>query len=119
MKQQRPMRLRSLLMLSAASFGLAGCYGDPFQNPGDWSMTGAPRENLAQQTAQKSDLLYGRSEPLSNGVAASAAVEKSEGGPAGNAAGLQAAPPSLSTTGFSGTSSSGSGNDSGSASSGN
>ena len=116
MKQQRPLRLRNLLMVSAASFGLTGCYGDPFQNPGDWAMTGAPRENLAQQTAQKSDLLYGRSEPLSNGVAASAAVEKSEGGPAGNAAGLQAPPPSLSTTGFSGISSSGTSGDSSSGS---
>ena len=110
------MRLRNLLMVSAASFGLAGCYGDPFQNPADWSMTGAPRENLAQQAAQKSDLLYGRSEPLANGVVASAAVEKSEGGPAGTAAGLQAPPPALSTTGFSGTGSSGSSSGSGSGS---
>lgn len=94
-----PTRLRVALMLSTASLALTGCYGDPYQNPADWAATGAARENIAQQTADKSDLIQGKSDDLSNGVAAAAGVDKALGGAAGTAAGLQTAPPELSKTG--------------------
>ncbi len=68
---------------------LSGCTGafDPFQRPGNWSATGAANETIAQQAADKSDLLYGKSEPGSNGVAAVAGVEKAMTD--GKATGLQ------------------------------
>lgn len=68
---------------------LSGCTGafDPFQRPGNWSATGASNETIAQQVADKSDLLYGKSEPGSNGVAAVAGVEKAMTN--GTATGLQ------------------------------
>lgn len=68
---------------------LSGCAGafDPFQRPGNWSATNASNETIAQQAADKSDLLYGKSEPGSNGVAAVAGVEKAMTN--GTGAGLQ------------------------------
>ncbi len=92
------MRARALLVLAVAGLPLAGCYTNPYRNPGDWIATGASRENLAQQAAYKSDLIEGRGDTYSSGVAASAAVDKALGGAAGNASGLQTAPPSLVTT---------------------
>jgi hypothetical protein len=69
---------------------LSGCVLDPFQRPGTWSMTGASREDIAQQAANPADLISGRSEPSSNGVAAVAGVDKALGANgAGTAAGLQ------------------------------
>jgi hypothetical protein len=73
--------------------GLAGCYADPYANPGDWSMTGATRKNVAIQAATPSQLIAGQPGGSSNGVAASAAIDKALGGAAGTAAGLQTAPP--------------------------
>jgi hypothetical protein len=85
------MRMRSALFLSfcVMVLTLSGCTGafDPFQRPGNWSATGATRKATAQQVANKSDLLYGRSEPGSNGVAAVAGVEKAM--TSGTASGLQ------------------------------
>jgi hypothetical protein len=78
--------------------GLTGCYPDPFQNPADWQMTGAAREDTAQQVVNKDDLLAGRSEPGSQGVAAAAGVDVAIGGAAGSAAGLQKAPKEISFT---------------------
>jgi len=86
--------MRQLGFAAAAilCLGLAGCYAEPFQNPGDWAPTGAAREDLAIQAANKDDLLAGRSEPGSQGVAAAAGVDAATGGTAGNAAGLQKPP---------------------------
>jgi type IV pilus biogenesis protein CpaD/CtpE len=78
-----------LFVLLFSSLGLTGCYLDPYQNPNDWSMTGATGKNIAAQAANPSDLISGKSNPYSNGVAASAAVDKALGGAAGTAAGLQ------------------------------
>ncbi len=94
-----PLRWRAVLMVSAASIALGGCYGDPYQNPGDWSANGVARENIAQQAADKSDLLAGQGDGLSSGVAAAAGVNKALGGAAGTAAGLQTVPPALSENG--------------------
>ncbi len=53
-------------------------------------MTGASREDLAQQVANPADLISGRSEPYSNGVAAVAGINKALGANgADTAAGLQ------------------------------
>lgn len=86
------MRVWVALQLVAMTFALAGCYADPFQNPGNWSMTGASRKNIAVQTATPSQLISGQQADGSNGVAASAAIDKALGGPAGTAAGLQTPP---------------------------
>ena len=87
-----------IILACAACLVLSGCYADPFNNPADWSATGATRENLAQQTADKSDLIQGKSDPYSSGVPASAAIDKALGGSAGNASGLQTPPPSIVTS---------------------
>lgn len=73
-----------LLMLS-----LTGCQGafNPFDRPGNWSETGAANETIAQQAAQKSDLISGQSEPGVNGVVAVGGVEKATSG--GTATGIQ------------------------------
>lgn len=83
------MRPALLLTCCFMVFSLAGCEGalDPFQRPGNWSATGASNKNIAAQAAYKSDLINGRSEPGSNGVAAVAGVEKAMSG--GTASGLQ------------------------------
>ena len=85
--------MRSALFFSfcVVVLTLSGCTGafDPFKRPGNWSETGAANEALAQQAAYKSDLLQGRSEPGSNGIAAVAGVEKAMSG--GTASGLQTA----------------------------
>ncbi len=77
---------------------LTGCYAEPFQNPGDWAPTGAAKEDLAMQAADKDDLLAGRSEPGSQGVAATAGVDSAIGGASGSAAGLQKPPKDISFT---------------------
>jgi len=83
--------MRSALFFSfcVVLLTLTGCQGafNPFNRPGNWSATGAPNEALAQQVANKSDLLQGQSEPGSNGIAAVAGVEKAMTG--GTATGLQ------------------------------
>jgi hypothetical protein len=78
--------------------GLTGCYGERFDNPGDWSMTGAAREDAAVQIANKDDLLAGRSQPGSQGVVAAAGVDVAIGGSAGTAAGLQKPPKDITFT---------------------
>lgn len=93
MKNSRIQPRFSSLLLLVLCMALSGCYLDPYQNPNDWSMTGASRKNIAAQAAYPSDLIQGQSEPESNGVAASAAIDKALGGPAGTAAGLQTPPP--------------------------
>lgn len=95
------MQNSALLTLCLAAMLLTGCTGafEPFQRPGNWSMTGAARENTAQQVANPSDLFNGQSATNSNGVAASAAVDKALGGSTGNAAGLEATPQPIVQTG--------------------
>jgi hypothetical protein len=95
------MRFWTVLQLLALSVSLSGCYLDPFQNPGNWSMTGASRKNIAVQVATPSQLISGQKDSGSNGVAASAAIDKALGGAAGTAAGLQTPPttPTLNITG--------------------
>ncbi len=88
------MRVSAYFSLCLVALLLAGCAGalDPYQRPGNWSMTGAARENTAQQVANPSDLFNGQSAPTSSGVAASGAIDKALGGSAGTAAGLEATP---------------------------
>ena len=86
------MRLMVFFGFCVTLLTLTGCVGafDPFQRPGNWAETGAANETIAQQVANPSDLISGRSDPLTNGVAASAAVDKALGANgAGTAAGLQ------------------------------
>jgi type IV pilus biogenesis protein CpaD/CtpE len=93
------MRTPALFLLAIIGLALTGCEGalDPFQRPGNWAMTGAARQNLAVQTATPADLLSGQSSATSNGVAASAGIDKALGA-SDNAAGLQTAPPALNAT---------------------
>lgn len=72
------MRSSLLLLSSVALLALAGCQGafDPFNRPGNWSETGASNETIAQQVANKSDLISGQSEPGSNGIIAVGGIEK-------------------------------------------
>ncbi len=79
-------------LCAAAMLALSGCAGafDPFQRPGNWAETGAANETIAQQAANPADLISGQGESTSNGVAASAAIDKAMGANgAGTAAGLQ------------------------------
>ena len=84
--------MRSLAFFSfcVMLLSLSGCVSDPYQRAGTWSATGASQEDLAQQVADPADLIRGKSEPYSNGVAAAAGVNKALGANgAGTAAGLQ------------------------------
>ena len=84
--------MRSLAFFSfcVMLLSLSGCVSDPYQRAGTWSATGASREDIAQQVADPADLISGKSEPYSNGVAAAAGVDKALGSNgAGTAAGLQ------------------------------
>jgi len=80
--------------LISASTGLlllafSGCASpfDPYGRPGNWVNTGATNADLAQQIANPADLIKGQSEPSSNGIAATAGLDKALSG--GSAAGLQ------------------------------
>ena len=68
------MRLMVFFGFCVTLLTLTGCVGafDPFQRPGNWAATGASNETIAQQVANPSDLISGQSDPLTNGVAASA-----------------------------------------------
>ena len=83
--------MRSVLFFSlcVGILSLSGCAGafDPFQRPGNWALTGASNETIAQQAANKGDLIQGQSEPGTSGVIAVAGVEKAL--TAGTASGLQ------------------------------
>lgn len=83
------MRLVLFFGTCLGILSLSGCAGafDPFQRPGTWAMTGASNETIAQQAANKSDLIQGRSQSGTNGIAAVAGVEKAMSG--GTASGLQ------------------------------
>ncbi|OYV37127.1 MAG: hypothetical protein B7Z80_13710 [Rhodospirillales bacterium 20-64-7] len=88
------LRTTFILGLVGCAAGLSGCAGalDPYQRPGNWSQTGAVNEDLARQVAYPSDLIRGHGEAQSNGVAATAAIEKGLGANgAGTATGLQTA----------------------------
>jgi hypothetical protein len=93
-------RLRSAVFFSLCLgiLSLSGCAGafDPFQRPGTWSQTGAANENIAQQVANKGDLIQGQSEPGSNGIAAVAGIQKAMTN--GTATGLQTAAQPQSST---------------------
>ncbi|MDE2319774.1 MAG: hypothetical protein KGK02_08760 [Rhodospirillales bacterium] len=88
------------ILSCAVVLSLAGCQGafNPFDRPGDWSETGASNETIAQQAAQKSDLISGQSEPGVNGVIAVGGVEKATSG--GTASGIQTtiSPTSVATS---------------------
>jgi len=86
------MRHLGFAAVAVLCLALTGCYSEPFQNPGDWAETGAANEDLALQAANKDDLLSGRSQPGSQGVAAAAGVDEAIGGSAGTATGLQKPP---------------------------
>jgi hypothetical protein len=92
------MRHLGFAAVAVLCIGLTGCYAEPFQNPGDWAPTGAAKEDLAMQAADKDDLLAGRSEPGSQGVAATAGVDAAIGGTSGSATGLQKPPKDISFT---------------------
>ncbi|WP_297493495.1 hypothetical protein [Acidocella sp.] len=80
------MRSVMFFCVCAGVLSLSGCAGafDPFQRPGDWSQTGAANETIAQQAANKGDLISGQSEATSGDIAATA-VEKIRGSGPGNA----------------------------------
>lgn len=63
-------------MVLILCLGLTSCYLDPYANPRNWSMTGAVHRNIAVQADYPSDLISGRSDPTSDGVAATAAIDK-------------------------------------------
>lgn len=107
MKGPAPMRATVFFVLCVMVLGLTGCVGafDPFQRPGDWAATGASGKNVALQVANPGDLISGQSEATSNGVAASAAIDKALGANgAGTAAGLQTVttPQSIAVSGSGG-----------------
>ena len=83
--------MRSVLFfgLCVGILSLSGCAGafDPFQRPGNWVATGASNETIAQQAANKGDLIQGQSEPGTTGVIAVGGIEKAMSG--GTAAGLE------------------------------
>jgi len=83
--------MRSILFsgLCLGVLSLSGCAGafDPFQRSGNWVATGASNETIAQQAANKSDLISGQSEQGSNGIVAVAGVEKAMAN--GTGSGLQ------------------------------
>jgi len=83
------MRSLAFFCLCAGIFSLSGCAGafDPFARPGTWSATGASREIIAQQAANKADLIQGQSQPGTNGIVAVAGIQKAMTN--GTAAGLQ------------------------------
>jgi len=87
------MSMRSVLFFAVCTvvLSLSGCEGafDPYDRPGEWSMTNASNETIAQQVANKQDLLHGQSETGASGVAAVAGIEKATNG--GTATGLQTA----------------------------
>ncbi|MDE8346894.1 MAG: hypothetical protein POH28_12090 [Acidocella sp.] len=86
------MRIASFSAGCLLVFTLSGCAGafDPYQRPGNWTNTGAQNVNLAQEVANKADLISGHGDPTSNGVAASAAIDLALGPDgAGTAKGLQ------------------------------
>jgi len=89
MTMMKEMRPALFLVFCATLLTLSGCAGafDPYQRPGNWVETGAANETIAQQAANKSDLIQGESDPGSNGIAAVAGIEKAMSG--GTAAGLQ------------------------------
>jgi hypothetical protein len=72
------IRFNIAILSCAALFGLASCQGafNPLGRPGTWSATGAANETIAQQAAQKSDLISGETEPGVNGILAVGGVEK-------------------------------------------
>jgi hypothetical protein len=65
-------------------------------------MNGAPRENTALMAADPSELLQGHGNTMSNGVAASAAIDQALGTPTQNAAGLEKPPSASNIFSFSG-----------------
>jgi hypothetical protein len=86
------MRVGTVLGLLVTAVALSGCVGalDPLQRPGNWMMTGVSNQNIALQVADKSELISGHGETQSNGVAASAGLDKALGANGvGTAAGLQ------------------------------
>jgi hypothetical protein len=93
-KKAGNMRLTIFFTFCVALLTLTGCQGafDPFQRPGDWAATGAANETIAQQIANPADLISGQSVSTSNGVAASAGIDKALGANGvGTATGLQTA----------------------------
>ncbi|WBO60207.1 MULTISPECIES: hypothetical protein [unclassified Acidocella] len=70
----KPVSLFCLLALLT----LAGCQGafNPFNRPGNWSLTGASNEATAQQVANKADLISGHGEPGSSGILAVGGVQR-------------------------------------------
>jgi hypothetical protein len=83
------MRSLTFFCLCTGVLSLSGCAGafDPYQRPGNWSLTGAPTEIIAQQADNKADLIQGQSEPGTSGVVAVAGVQKAMTN--GTATGLQ------------------------------
>jgi len=95
------MRISAIALLFCSALVLTACVGgpldpNPFNRPGQWTMNAAPLENTAQEVDDKSDLIQGKSDSSSNGVAATAAIDQALGEPAGTAAGLQKAPQTIS-----------------------
>lgn len=88
------MRIAAFFSIGLIGLTLTGCASpfDPFARPGNWSNTGASREDLAQQVANPSDLITGHGDAMSSGVVATAGIDKALGASGvGTASGLQTA----------------------------
>ena len=94
------MRIPAIALLLCSSLVLTACVGpldmNPYNRPNNWSMNAAPLENTAVEADDKADLIQGKSDNTSNGVAATAAIDQALGEPNGTAAGLQKAPSAIS-----------------------
>ncbi|WP_298162489.1 hypothetical protein [Acidocella sp.] len=91
------MRYTVFFCFCVAVLSLTGCNGlvDPLQRPGTWSATGAANETIAQQAADKSDLISGHGEAGTSGIAAVGAVEKAN---ANGTASVLETPPAMTAT---------------------
>jgi hypothetical protein len=99
MKGPRAMNKTAIFGLCLAALGLTGCAGafDSYQKPGNWVEEGSANETIAQQAAYPGDLIHGQSDPMSDGIAASAGVDKAIGANgADTATGLQTAATAIS-----------------------
>jgi len=71
------MKRSTIMILALSALPLTACQGafDPWQRPGLWQPTGAPQEDLAQQTHYKGELIKGSGTATSDGGFAQSAIQ--------------------------------------------
>jgi hypothetical protein len=71
------MKRSTMMVLVLSAVLLTACQGafDPWQRAGHWAPTGAPQEDLAQQTYYKGELIKGSGTQTSDGSQAAAAIQ--------------------------------------------